>query len=464
MLKQTVFVCFGFLLLCCSVQGAELLSGPMVGHTTEDSAMIWVETDRSAEVKVLYWQEPRVQYQRSLGEPISRGSATGHTSSASPHTGVVQLSGLNPGWLIYYELEIDGQAVRPLTPQVFSLMPPGLRRGEETRPADFSVAFASCMFPARVPVQPIWDQIGAYRPDALLLIGDNNYMPNHPAAYETDVETVSFAMARYHRYLRDVPGLRSLLATTPSYGIWDDHDYGPDNSDRTFKWRELTLDLFRRYYPNPSAGLEEVPGIFTSFRIGDAEFFLLDDRYHRDPNNAEDRKTMFGQGQLEWLKERLEQSGAIFKIIVNGSSMLVDRQGSGEYWANFGEERDRFIEWMHDREINGVLFVVGDWHVGTMSRLYRPGDKYPLYELLTSNAAVRPAHSSPEYGQGHARFHQFVGPEYLGFNFGLIRFEGEPGMRTATLQIIDDEGTARISLTLKESELTAQWNGERPQD
>jgi hypothetical protein len=55
-------------------------------------------------------------------------------------------------------------------------------------------------------------------------------------------------------------------------------------------------------------------------------------------------------------------------------------------------------------------------------------------------------------------FHQFVGPEYLGFNFGLMKSEGAKGQRTVTLQIIDEEGEARISLQLKESDLRPNWN------
>src|SRR5690606_8256448 len=150
--------------------------------------------------------------------------------------------------LVHYELEIDGQAVRPQTVQSFIVMP----APEST--ADFSVAIGSCINAIRVPLQPIWTQVAIYRPDALLLIGDNNYMPMRPSAYEAPESTVRFALGRYHRYLMDVPCLRSVLATTPTYAIWDDHDFGPNNSDRTFRWRDLSLDLFKKYWPNPSAG------------------------------------------------------------------------------------------------------------------------------------------------------------------------------------------------------------------
>jgi len=433
-----------------------LLSGPMVGHTTSTSARIWIETDRPATVRVNYWLEPRVQYRVSLREPMVKGFAEGRTAQTAPHTGVVELTGLKPGWLVYYELELDGVPVRPATPQVFSLFPEPDESGE---PREFSVAFASCMFPARVPVQPIWRQVALHRPDALLLIGDNNYMANNPEAYETSEEVVSYAMARYHRYLRDLPDLRSLIATTPTYGIWDDHDFGPNNSDRTFRWRELTLALFKKYYPNPSAGLPDVPGIFTSFKIGDAEFFLLDDRYYRDPNEAPDRKTMLGAGQLNWLKQAVKGSTAVFKVIVNGGTLLVDRHGSGEYWAAFGQERDEFLAWLAENNITGVLFAAGDWHVGTLNRLFRPQDPYPFYELLSSNAGVS-LPSPNETGQTHYRFHQYVGTEYLGFNFGLLRFSGPRGNRRVSLQIIDNEGRPRIQLVLNERDLTRNWSGQ----
>src|SRR5690606_25020428 len=162
--------------------------------------------------------------------------------------------------------------------------------------------------------------------------------------------------------------------------IWDDHDFGPNNSDRTFKWRELGLDLFKKYWPNPSAGTPDTPGVFHSFRIADVEFFMLDGRYHRDPNQDPNRKTMLGEGQLTWLKERLTESQATFKVIVSGHTLTINRHDNGEYWANFGNERDEFLDWLFSERISGVFFVSGDWHVGSLSRIEYSSEGYPLYE------------------------------------------------------------------------------------
>lgn len=431
---------------------AQLLSGPMVGHTTSSEATVWVETDRPASVAVTYWVEAGTQ-------PIVRGAASGRTAAEPPHTGAIRMEGLPERGIVHYEIEIDGRVVRPETAQVFRLLP-----AEGSEAANFSIAFASCMNPSRVPLQPIWTQVAIFRPDALLLIGDNNYMPMRPAAYETDESTVAYTMARYHRYLRDLPGLRSVLATTPTYAIWDDHDFGPNNADRTFRWRDLTLGMFKRYWANPDAGTSDTPGVFYSFRIADAEFFMLDDRYHRDPNDAPDRATMFGPGQMKWLKDGLRASTATFKVIANGHTLTIDRQGSGEYWANFGSERDEFFEWMYADGIEGVLFASGDWHVGSLSRVAFSETGYPLFELISSNAGV----SSVEDDAYHYRYNRqisghnrnFDGPivnDIRDYNFGLLEFAGEAGNRSVTMKIVDHHGAVRASHRLMEADLSSRW-------
>lgn len=449
---------FLFVALAGNAQHSTLLSGPMVGHTTATSATIWVETSHSVEVTVNYWTDGR-------NGPITRGSASGMTDEEMPHTGVIMLEGLPAGRTVHYELAIDGEPIRPETVQSFSLLPAAETEGEGESPENFTIGFASCIDPVDVPLQPVWTQIGIYRPDAFFFIGDNNYMPQRTENYETSETNVQYAMSRYHRYLRDVPGLRSIIATTPTYGIWDDHDYGPNNSDRTFQWKELSLHMFKKYWPNPGAGIDDTPGTFYSFKIADVEFFMLDDRYHRDPNTAPDRETMLGEGQLNWLKQKLRESTATFKVIVNGHIMTLDRHDNAEYWARFGNERDEFFNWMYNENINGVFFISGDWHVGSLTRLEFNKENYPLYELVSSNAGEQSIEPDPhlyKYNRqttGHNR--NFDGPivnDIHEYNFGLLEFSGNKENRKVTLKIVDYHGEVRVAHTLTPKDLSSRWD------
>jgi alkaline phosphatase D len=438
-----------------SLRAAELLAGPMVGHTTTTSTHIWVETSEPADVRIDYWLKPRLWYDGpTLPKPVHLGSATGRTTSDTPHTAVVELRDLPPGWMMNYTVRLNGRPLRALTTQSVSLMPPdspaaGVRGG----PPDFAVAFGSCNHPPRAPIQPIWTQILRRRPAAFIFLGDNNYLPKDPEMYDIPSADLRIVVADTHRNMRNIAGLRDLMSSTPSYGIWDDHDFGPNNSDRTFPHRRTTLELFHRYWPNPAHGVDGVPGVFHSFRIVDVEFFMLDNRYHRDPKSPSGSGTMVGRDQLDWLKQGLKASTAVFKVIGQGGTSLVD--SAGEAWADYRSERDDFLAWVFRENITGVFFIAGDWHVGVLNRLHRATEAYPLYELLSSNLAVSVLRSSAprtdrRTGPGT---NQWVSPHVQDTNFGLLSFSGPAGGRTAALQLIDETGAVRTELRLAETDL-----------
>ena len=110
----------------------------------------------------------------------------------------------------------------------------------------------------------------------MLWLGDNVYLR------EVDWWSEEGIAYRYG-HNRAEPALQPLLAAVPHYATWDDHDYGPNNSDRSYVLKGAALETFTRYWPAAARGLPGVPGVFTQFQWGDVEFFLLDDRYHRAP-------------------------------------------------------------------------------------------------------------------------------------------------------------------------------------
>jgi alkaline phosphatase D len=193
--------------------------------------------------------------------------------------------------------------------------------------------------------------------------------------------------------------LQRLLHTGAHLGIWDDHDYGPNNSDRTFALKEISLALFKRYWVNRGFGLPGAPGVFSKVTLSDVDFFLLDGRYYRDADASppSPEMTMFGARQLEWLKEELRRSTANFKLIANGSRLLTEKPSptdrGGEGWHNFPRERAAFLDWLRAQRIDGIFFLSGDIHYTHLTQRERPGT-YTLTELtcspLTSRVHPRP--------------------------------------------------------------------------
>jgi alkaline phosphatase D len=215
------------------------------------------------------------------------------------------------------------------------------------------IAFGSCA--QYTPVnERVWDTIRLRRPDAFLTLGDNVYI---------DLAGEVNGLHRYTYYCRQSrPEWRRLTAGVPIYAIWDDHDFGPDNSDGTLKGKERALQTFQEHWANPAYGEPDNPGIYSKFTRGGVEFFLVDVRYHRDPNKATNLtdKTMLGTKQLAWIKRELLASKAPVKILVSGSEWQSN--GTDDSWSSFKQERDNLFRFIEDQHITGVLLISGDRH------------------------------------------------------------------------------------------------------
>ena len=202
----------------------------------------------------------------------------------------------------------------------------------------------------------IFEQIRQQSPDLMLWLGDNLYL---------GPEDWSSAEGIYRRYSaqRAHPSLQPLLASVHHYAIWDDHDYGPNDANRSYPLKGVSLDAFQRFWANPNYGLPDLPGIFGTFSWSDVDFFLLDDRTYRAPGNAPDSvdKPLLGRGQVQWLLDALAASRATFKVVAVGSQVLnpFDRF---EGYAQHAKERDSLLKGIKDYGIEGVIFLSGDRH------------------------------------------------------------------------------------------------------
>lgn len=86
-----------------AVRAAELLAGPLAGHTTTTSTRIWVETSAPADVRIEYWLKAHLWYDGpTLSKPVHLGSASGQTSNERPHiAGLRDLVGSTPSFGIW---------------------------------------------------------------------------------------------------------------------------------------------------------------------------------------------------------------------------------------------------------------------------------------------------------------------------------------------------------------------------
>jgi len=425
----------------------------MVGDVDMHNASIWLLTERPGAVEVEFWPlQPGAMAAQgpsnTANNPTRRVRLQTDTRVA-PGTAIARLTGLEAGQAYGYRVWVDGRQQDP----ILSFRTHArwqFRQGVNT--PDVRVMFMSCTYINDAPRDrdggpyggdfEVFSVMAQAKPDLTVWMGDNVY-------YRENDYTSAEGMAHRWRQDRALPELQPLLRTGRHVATWDDHDYGPNDANSSFTLKGAALDIFKRQWANRSWGLPEVPGVFGSFLESDIEFFLLDNRYHRDSDRDKDNpdKTMLGAAQLRWLKNALLASTATFKVIVSGSQVLNDPQRF-EGWHNFRTERDGFLKWLQDNAIRGVVITSGDRHHTELLRLPRAGT-YPLHELTCSpTTAGAGRNAKPEHPAIHVPG-TFVNQR----NFCTMDVVGTRGQRTLTLRSFDVKGKEQWSHSLREQDL-----------
>ncbi len=418
----------------------DIVAGPMVGHVTDKSARVWMQLSTSGELSV------------SCIEVDSGREVSGvkvDVEGGSPFIFDTPLNNLLPNKNYRIEVKLDDRILKlPEPPLVIRTAPPA---GEI---ATFNIAFGSCMNPHGRGTAPIFKAVTALEPRAFLFLGNSGYLPAKEEAFPTTRRAAFRFFCDLHSKIKTEPDLQQLFHSASCYGIWDDHDFGPNDSNRTWVYAKESQSAFQRFWANPDWGEPDNPGCYCNFSISDVDFFLLDGRMYRDPETDPARKTMLGQRQLEWLKKGLKASDATFKIIACGSQTIADYSKS-DSWSHYPDEQQDFIKWLHKNQIGGVLFISGNRNLGELTIKKPAGgdaDAYPLVELTSSPLAAKPAPDEVLAVPNPDRSGDAVGEN----NFGTLDFGGPRGKRFVTLRLRDEAGKIKLEQTVFAGQLHSQ--------
>lgn len=316
-----------------------LILAPMVGHTTSTKTKIWANASGPGQLSVRIGSKEDLSDSREIKGP--------RLEADSAFMGQVEIAGLTAQQRYFYCVLLNGRPAmsRPY-PSVTTAPPEGV-------PGRVRFAFVSCVGYFGYDSAAGWaDMATRTNFDLLLMLGDNHYA-NSP---EPDKQRPAYFDQRRSG------GYRDLSSRTPMYAIWDDHDFGPDNSNGTMRHKERALKTFREHWANPSYGEAPNPGVYFKFARGAVDFFMLDGRFHRSPNRATNlaEKTMLGAAQLAWLKRELLASQASVKILAAGGEW--ESHGTDDSWTSFQQERDDILKFIEDHAITGVVLISGDRH------------------------------------------------------------------------------------------------------
>ncbi len=231
----------------------------------------------------------------------------------------------------------------------------------------FVIAFGSCNHQDKA--QPLWKEISARQPDVWVWLGDNIY---------ADTKDMDEMKAMYDKQ-KSQPDYAELISHTSVIGVWDDHDYGVNDGDRTFGPKAQSKTAALDFLDVPSyAEVRNREGLHQSFTFNFdnkvARIILLDGRTFRDPivrkNKvylADPHADILGEAQWKWLESEMKKEEDI--LIIGCGVQIIPEEHRYEKWANFPTSRQRLFDLLDKESTKDIILLSGDRHLGEMSKL-----------------------------------------------------------------------------------------------
>ena len=176
-------------------------------------------------------------------------------------------------------------------------------------------------------------------------------------------------------YLDD--DMRAVHASTSFLYTWDDHEVQNNWNPETLSASKIAnaRQVFYEHAPvrtPPDAPLQ----LWRSYEWGKtAEFFVLDARGERKPSTMDtDAAEYLSVDQMAWLQAGLLASEATFKIILHGvafTDMPWQYPSASDRWEGYNAQRVQLLDTLE--EVDGVMFITGDFHFGAIATIEPAG-------------------------------------------------------------------------------------------
>ena len=282
-----------------------------------------------------------------------------------------RLSELAPDTRYHFGVELDGE---------LDMVRTGSFRTFPDARQPVRIVLASC---ARIGSNgKVFDAIRELDPALYVCLGDFHYGDN----FVDDVDD--------YRQVFDVqltrPAQAALYRSVPIAYVWDDHDYGPNDSHRDVPSRNAAMLAYREYVPHYGLAGPDT-AIYQAFSVGTIRVILTDSRSARDPHQVHDTasKSMLGAEQRDWLLAELVASSATNDLVVwvNPVPWIDDAEARGDSWAGYTHERAIIADHIADNGIDNLVMVAGDAHMvaiddGTHSNYSStPGPAFPVMHV-----------------------------------------------------------------------------------
>lgn len=250
--------------------------------------------------------------------------------------------------------------------------------------SSLKVAVVSCMSDYYGQHYKIWDALAVRNPEYLLMIGDNVYA-DQASATLTQATNPEVLWNRYVDARLNYPVFfhQKLI---PTHAVWDDHDYGKNNSDETFPHKEASKAVFDAFFAQDLSieNWTKSYGTGGLLSLGDFNLYFLDARYHRSSQKS---GSHLGLDQTAWFYSKLREEPNP-SLIIKGDQFFGGYHQFESFEGNHPEDFQNFVREL--RSINSpFIFVSGDRHLSEIMQFPRSLFGKPGIEITSSPLHAR---------------------------------------------------------------------------
>lgn len=373
------------------------------------------------------------------------------------------------------------------------------------------IAFGSCFnTQLKSNFLDIFEIININNLDLFIWIGDSAYLDilNKPWHHYNEDFIQGFIDLIYSNTKNNVH-YKELDNNKPVIGIWDDHDFGVNDGNSSFIFKDMFKKSYLKFIGEPSSSnrWQFNRSIHTSYSFGEGvksvKFILIDSHYHKEyisytekvtnafksyfrtekeyikdfknkyhskynttvnngkNNNYPQYKSMLGEEQWEFIEEQLSISTETLIFIVCGGQILPSSRIILETF--YYEDRQRLFNLIAKYKKSGVIFLTGDIHQAQFLSTYCEIEDigYKIREFTSSGLShycdlkIIPR----EYVDCSWLFefilpHEYLLSSFINYNFGSIEFlwGDSKAESSVKLNIVDKDNIIQSSMLLNYGE------------
>ena len=161
--------------------------------------------------------------------------------------------------------------------------------------------------------------------------------------------------------MHDSPAQSLLYREVPIAYVWDDHDFGSNDSDSGSPSRPAAWQTYRQFVPHYELAEPSTGSINQAFTIGRVRVVMIDTRSHRLTADG----VLLGEQQMAWLLDELlaARDSHALTVLVSPTAWIGAPEQGADHWGGYAAERRQIGEFLAEQAIDNVVLVGGDAHM-----------------------------------------------------------------------------------------------------